>query len=52
MNITDFLPAVTVCKEVLSKAHGTFVCEFTATSELAPPFVEISSVTCTKPSGN
>jgi hypothetical protein len=34
------LPAVTVCKGVVSKTHGTFVCEFTTPSELAPPFVE------------
>jgi hypothetical protein len=31
------LPAVTVCKGVVSKTHGTFVCEFTTPSELAPP---------------
>jgi len=31
------LPAVTVCKGVVSKTHGTFVCEFTTPSELLKP---------------
>jgi hypothetical protein len=30
------------------KTHGTFVCEFTTPSELAPLFVEAPTGTCTK----
>jgi hypothetical protein len=36
----NVLVDVTLCKGVVSKAHKTLVCEFTAPSELAPPLVE------------
>jgi len=36
----NVLAAFTLCKGVVSKAHKTLVCEFTAPSELAPPLVE------------